>query len=174
MKYIYNLVIRAFLAILIPFNLFLFIFKPLTIYPVYFILNIIGYKGYISFDSLVVNNQSLIFAPACIAAAAYYLLLLLVLFTKDLSIKKSIIIFLSGSFLILIMNIIRIIILSILVLNYNYNWFNIIHMFFWYIVSGAYVAFIWILLVYLFKIKSIPIYSDLKYLYNKSILKKYL
>lgn len=172
MKYTYNLMIRVLLIILIPFNLLLFILKPLTLYPIYFILSFIGYNPKISFDSILLNGYTLIFTPACIAVSAYYLMLLLVLTTKDINFKERIYCFLSGSFLILLMNLIRILILSILVINYNKVWFDLIHMAFWYFVSGIYVALVWILLVYLFKIKSIPIYSDLVYLYNQSIFQK--
>ncbi|MDD5650377.1 MAG: pacearchaeosortase [Candidatus Nanoarchaeia archaeon] len=172
MKYTYNLIIRVLLLILIPFNLLLFIIKPLTLYPVYFVLSLIGYTPKISFDSILLNGYTLIFAPACIAVSAYYLILLLVLTTKDINLKKGIYLFLSGSFLILLMNIIRILILSLLVINYDKIWFDLIHMTFWYFVSGIYIALVWILLVYLFKIKSIPVYSDLAYLYKQSIFQK--
>lgn len=172
MDYRLNLLIRGGLAVLIPYNLLLYIFKPLTLYINYVLLYIVGYNPIISFDSILVGKTTLIFAPACIAVSAYYLLLLLVLFTKCIVFKKRIYCFLLGSLLILILNVIRIFILSLLVINYHQEWFELIHMLFWYAVSGVYVALIWIFLVHKFKIKSIPIYSDLEYLYKKSILGK--
>lgn len=80
--------------------------------------------------------------------------------------------FLSGSLLILIMNISRILILIFVLIEFRTNYFEAIHMVFWKLISGVYVAFVWIFLVLVFKIKSIPIYSDLKELYKKSIFKR--
>ena len=169
MNYYHNLLIRGILAVFIPFSWLLYILTPITIYSVYVILYLLNYNPVISFDSILMADKTLVFAPACIAVGAYYLLLLLILFTKDIKLIDRIKCFLLGSLLILVINLIRILILSILVINYNKVWFDLIHMTFWYLVSGIYVALVWIFLVYLLKIKSIPVYSDLKYLYEKSI-----
>ena len=171
MNYYYNLVVRSSIALLIPLDLLLYILTPLTIYPIYFIMQLLKYNPKLSFDAILINNYSLIFAPACIAVGAYYFLSLLVLFTKDIKLKDRVYCILLGSLLIWVMNIIRVTILIVVVINYGENWFELIHMTFWYAVSGVYAALIWIFLVYLFKIKSIPVYSDLKYLYKRSIFK---
>ena len=144
----------------------------MTIYSVYFIFYLLDYNPKLSFDALIINNYNLIFAPACIAIGAYHLLILLILFTKDIKLKDAIKYFLIGSFLILVMNIIRVIILILVGVNYGEEWFELIHLAFWYGISGVYVALVWIFLVYRYKIKSVPVYSDLKYLYKKSYFKK--
>ena len=79
-------------------------------------------------------------------------------------------IFLSfGCFLIL--NIARIFFLSIAYVN-GYSWFDFTHKLFWYLGSSIFVVGIWFAEVKLFKIKQIPFYSDLKFLYGHSNLKK--
>ena len=112
------------------------------------------------------------FIEACIATYAYYLIILLTLLTKEITLKTRIKIILIGSGLILLMNIIRIFILITITMNYGLYWFDIIHLAFWKFLSGIYVALVWILLVKIYKIKSIPIYDDIKYLYERSFLKK--
>ena len=80
--------------------------------------------------------------------------------------------FLSGSFLILLMNVIRVDALLYILVECGENWFKKIHIFFWHFVSSIYVAAVWIFLSYKFKVKSIPIYSDFKFLLEKSIFGK--
>lgn len=172
MRYELSLLMRL-IFIFIPVELFEFIFKPLTIYSIYYILSLFT-QPKIFEDSILIGNTSLLFSSACIAGVAYFLLMLLIIFTKDLKFINRIYCFLIGSILILAMNIIRIIILTFILINYGTNLFDLVHLFFWSIVSGVYVAFVWIFLVYIFKIKSIPIYDDLKYLYNNIKPKKSL
>ena len=80
---------------------------------------------------------------------------------------KGIKLFFIGSLLILLMNIFRIDILILSSVKFGKVWFDAIHMIFWKFLSTLYVAFVWIFLVKKFKIKTIPIYSDIKYLINK-------
>ena len=79
---------------------------------------------------------------------------------------------LTGFVLILGMNYIRIIILGIGTVKYGFDWFNTVHMFMWKIFSWVYVFIIWIILIKTYKIKSIPLYDEFKYLYKKSLFKK--
>src|SRR3989338_5404729 len=53
-------------------------------------------------------------------------------------------------------------------IKYGLNYFDMIHLFFWTFVASTYVALIWIFLTRKMKIKSIPAYSDIKYLYEKA------
>ena len=144
--------------------LFYFIFTPLTVYPTFWVLkylygavlysgNVIFFKGY--FASII---------PACIAGAAYYLLLILNL-TTPMEIKKRTksIIFLLGTFLIL--NLVRILIFAMLLFK-GYQYFDLAHTATWYFGSTALVIVIWFGNVLIFKIKEIPIYSDLKNIYQ--------
>jgi len=153
------------LAILPLGGLYLFyaIFTPLTVYPVYFFLhklygaqllagNIIFFKGY--YAEIV---------QACVAGAAYYLLIILSL-TIPLDIKKRIksISFILISFLII--NILRITIFGML-FSYGYKYFDIAHELTWYFGSTIIVVLVWFSNVWLFKIKSIPIYTDMANLF---------
>ena len=65
------------------------------------------------------------------------------------------------------------IVVLILVLYYaGQNWFDLIHLVFWRFVAGFYVALVWIFLVNKFKVKSIPVYSDVKELLESIKRKK--
>lgn len=162
MKYVCKLILRIILIVLIAiFNLelFYFLFSKLTFYLTY--LSLFFYDIFIKENMFIVNNTVLEFIPACVAGSAYFLLTLLILLTKNINLKKSIKLFLIGSLLILIANIIRLDILVFILINYGNNLFNTLHLFFWKVVSSVYVAFVWIFLVYKFKVKEIPIYSDI-------------
>lgn len=170
-KSLASLVIRyAILVILGLFNLALFyiIFTPLTLYPVFFLISrffedavlvslspvpAILFKGYIAR-----------IIQACVAGSAYYLLLILNL-TTPMALKKRIesISFLLLSFLII--NIIRITVFALMV-PAGYQYFDATHELTWYFGSTIMIVFIWFLNVFLFKIDSTPVYSDIKSLYQ--------
>ena len=147
------------------------IFFPLTIYPVYFLLNLF-FEVALKENSLLINNLFQInLIEACIAESAYLLLLVFNLSVPDIKLKKRIkMIFLSFGFF-LILNIFRIFFLSILALSGS-SFFDITHKVFWYLFSTLFVGGIWFLEVKLFEIKKIPFYSDVKFLYRKSLLYK--
>lgn len=169
MKYEYGLIIRTLLCF-IPISLFYLILTPLTLYGIYFLLWF--YNPTIYGIGIIIGENLFELIEACIAAAAYLLLLILILLTKDIGFYNRIKMFLFGSLLIYILNIIRIAFLVVLSISFNTTLFDIIHTIFWKFLSGIYVAGVWIFLVYLFKIKSIPFYSDIKYLYKNSLFKK--
>jgi hypothetical protein len=66
---------------------------------------------------------------------------------------------------------VRIFFLGILYI-YGSPFFDLLHKILWYFGSVFLTVGIWFLEVYLFKIKEIPFYSDLKFLYKKSIFGK--
>lgn len=170
MKYETGLVARVLIALaifLVPYNVFYALFLKITVFLSYLPL-LLKYNPVIEGDLILINSQPLRFIPACIATSAYYLLALLVLSTKDIKPKSRIFMFVIGSGLILITNTIRIDILIYTFLEYGRNLFGLIHLFFWTIVSSIYVVIVWIFLTKLFRIKAIPIYSDLVYLYKTS------
>lgn len=172
MKYESKLLVRILLALVLvlpaTFNLFYTVLAPLTFYSTYFIAKLLQYSPVIlEKELLLVQGQTLKFIAACTAASAYYLLTLLILFTKDIKLKIRVYMWLLGSFLIFAMNVLRMAILIVVLVSFGVNAFNIIHMFFWKIVATIYVALVWIFLVWKFKVKSIPIYSDLKFLFSE-------
>lgn len=86
--------------------------------------------------------------------------------------KKGSIMFLLGAILIYFANVARIGILSTIYFTQGSDVFEKYHLFIWNFVSGIYVALVWIFLTIKFKLKEIPMYSDIKYLYEKSLFKK--
>ncbi len=143
-------------------NLFIFykIFTPLTIYPLKFILSL--FSNTILVDNIILFNENAIeIISACVAGAAYYLIFTLVMSTYGLTIKKRIKIILFCFFSFLILNILRILLLIFLI---GTVFFNAAHLFFWYFLSTIFVVLIWIISVKIFKIKSIPVYTDIKQL----------
>ena len=175
MKYVKDLAVRISIAILlliIPFNIFYFLLSQATLQSSLPFLYLLGYSISVEGYTLLIDSHILKFVPACVATSAYYLLTLLVLLTKDIKLKDRFCLVLYGSFLIFLMNIIRIDILLYVLIEFGKNWFDKIHIFFWHLISSVYVALVWIFLAYKFKVKSIPVYSDFKFLLSQSIFVK--
>ncbi|MEK6819277.1 MAG: pacearchaeosortase [Nanoarchaeota archaeon] len=144
---------------------FYFIFTPLTVYPVFWILRLIeGSTKLLPGNLIFVKGFYAEIISACVAGAAYYLLLILNLATP-MKHKKRIfsLIFLLGSFLFL--NISRIL-LFIYLLFSGYQYFDLTHKLTWYFGSTILVVLLWFLNVFLFNIKNIPIYTDMKNLFS--------
>jgi hypothetical protein len=161
------LFLRYAILILVAFSnlwLFYFIFNPLTIYPVSFFLKLF-FPANLTGTTIILKDSSIQLVRACIAGSAYYLLLILNL-TTPMSLKKRIpsIIFSFSAFLFI--NIIRILIFSVLFLA-SFSFFNLIHLIFWYFLSSFIVFLIWIINIKIFKIRAVPIYTDLRFLYGK-------
>lgn len=169
MDYYKKLVIRislALLLLLVPINIFYFIFLKPTLLLSFITLN--AYNPTVISDSLIINNEILRFVPACIATSAYYLLVILILLTKDLKFGKALKLFLVGAFVIFIANIARIDLLVIALLEFGIEWFDRLHLFIWEFLSTIFIAILWIFLTRKFDIKTIPAYSDLRYLMKES------
>jgi exosortase/archaeosortase family protein len=109
------------------------------------------------------TNISIELIPACIAGAAYYLLFILVLSTPKIKVSKRLLILAFSSAVFLLINSLRIV---FLIFINNTSYFNSLHFIFWYILSTIFVVGIWFIDVKLFKIKSIPLYSDIIGLYK--------
>ena len=165
-----SIVFRAALALFIV--LFRDVFSPL----------IVSFSAYLSYLSLTpfgadlnmnvisIGTKAINYVEACAAVGAYILLALLILLTRGIDIKKGIKMFLIGVFLILVANIIRIDVLAYLLVQNNVNLFLTLHVLTWKLLSGLYVALVWIFLVKKFNVKEIPIVSDVKYLKKRSLL----
>lgn len=179
-------------------NLFIFylIFTPLTIYPVLDLISQfydavllrsnptqtcdLASNLFPSLKNIACMNTTIFFKgyfasiiPACIAGAAYYLLLILNLSTPMSKKQRAkSIFFLMSSFLFL--NILRIFSFALLYVNKGFELFNIAHVATWYFGSTILVIFIWFINVFLLNIKSIPIYSDFKFIMNQIKGKKWV
>jgi len=100
---------------------------------------------------------------ACIAGAAYYLLLIFNLATSmEWRKRMKSIAFLAAGFLVL--NVLRILVFTALFVV-GYRYFDATHIFIWYFGSTALIVLLWFVNVWLFDIKEIPVYSDIKSLY---------
>ena len=148
--------------------LFYKIFTPLTVYPVYFILSLF-------YDAVLLTKTTILIEGlvpieiigACIAGSAYSLLLILNLSTPNINLSKRVNAILFSFLAFLILNILRIVVLSIMAISGS-SFFNVAHELFWYGLSTLIVVLIWFSEVKLFDIKKIPLYSDLKTIYKLS------
>jgi exosortase/archaeosortase family protein len=164
---ILGILVRYSLLILSSlFNLwiFYFIFTPFTIYPVYVILNyflgaLLNGNNIILISGNAVGIMEMI--PACIAGAAYFLLFILNMSVPNIKLKKRIQMILISFLSLLVLNIIRIIILGTLLISGS-SLFDITHKIFWYVLSTIFVVGIWFAEVKIFRIKDIPVFSDIK------------
>ena len=161
MKYEYRLIIRTLLCF-VPISLFYFIFTPLTIYGVYLLL--LSYGPAVVDIRMFIGNEVFLFVEACIAGSAYYLLWILNFLSKDIKVVTRIKMIALSFILLYIMNVLRIVILILIALNYGSSWFDVVHIVFWKVITTVYVAGVWIFIIKFYKVKSIPAYSDLKYL----------
>lgn len=163
-KFIYSIFARYFILIItaLPnFWIFYFVFTPLTLYPVYFILSLF-FKVSISGSFIFIGNHPPIeIITACVAGSAYYLLLIFNLSIPNIKFYKRIKMIGFAFLSFLIVNIIRIVLLSIIFIL-KPNLFDITHKLSWYIGSIVLVVGIWFIEVNKFKIKEIPFYSDIK------------
>jgi exosortase/archaeosortase family protein len=167
----FNLLVRYIILVLVAFpSIYLFyaLFTPLTIYLSYFVLNLF-YDIALSGNTFVLNGYSIGLIPACIAGSAYYLLLILNLTTPmNLKTRLKSISFLFLSFLAL--NILRLVLFSFLFVQ-GFQYFDVAHKMTWYLGSTLLVVVLWFVNVSLFKIKSIPVYTDLKSLFKEAFSK---
>ena len=139
------------------------IFTPLTLYPVAGLLDLFYESVSISQNFISIGFDIMIeLIPACIAGSAYLLLLILNL-SVSMKLKKRIYSILLSFAILLSLNILRIFFLAVLYYNQSL-FFNITHKLFWYGLSTLFVVGIWFLMVKIFTIKQIPVYSDFKYL----------
>jgi exosortase/archaeosortase family protein len=144
---------------------FYFVFAPLTIYASYFLLDLF-------FDVSLIGNIIFIspsfpveIIDACVAGSAYYLLLILNLSIPEIKITKRLKMILFSLFSFFILNVIRILFISILFAS-MVSWADSAHVLFWYLGSIFFVVLIWFMGVRAFKIGKIPFYSDFKFLSN--------
>ncbi len=167
MKNTLKIFIRYFVIILIAIpNLFIFyfIFTPSTIYPVLGAFKIFFKEALLNGNVFQINGFFFIeMIKACIAGSAYYLLFILNLSTPKIKIKKRIKMFLFSFAFLLVLNILRIVILSLIFVysSETSNLFDLSHKLFWYFGTTIFVVLIWFIEVKTFKIKEIPVYSDM-------------
>lgn len=172
-KEAFYLVLRYLVLALFALNglsLIYFISRPLTIYPSYFLLNLIYPDATLStnFTSgamISFGSTDIMLINACIAGSAYFFLLMLNLSTP-MGLKKRA---LNLSFILvifLILNLIRIVIFSMLFAS-GFRYFDLSHQLTWYFGSTLMLIILWFAGVFLFKIEDIPVYTDIKSLVDE-------
>ena len=174
-KNIWGIIIRYLILVIVAipgFGYLYWLFSPLTTYPVGFLLSLI-YNVQMSSGTILIGNLALIeIIGACIAGSAYYFIFILNLSVPNVNWKKRTWMVVFSFAVFLIINILRIFLLSIMFVSGS-TFFDITHKVFWYLGSTLFVILIWFLEVKLFKIKDIPFYSDIKTLYHGSSLEKF-
>ena len=117
-------------------------------------------------NTLLENDRLIAMISQCAAVLAYILLGILILLTRDIGFFRGLKIFFFGGLLIFIFNMLRIDFLVFILIEYGGDYFNAIHIVLWKFLSGLYVGFVWIFLSYKFKVKGIPLVSDVIFLYK--------
>lgn len=140
------------------------ILTPLTVYATYLGLKLFYPVAVFGTQILVNHVKAIEIIPPCVAGSAYVLLLILNLFVA-MKPKQRIYSLLFSFVLFFIFNILRIIILSVLLVN-DFEFFYITHKLAWYVLSTVLVVAIWFLTMKIFSIKEMPAVSDIKYLLN--------
>ena len=100
-------------------------------------------------------------ADACLILSAFFLLLLLTLSTASIKPVKRVIIISTTFTALFLLNIAR---MTILVFLINKPYFDFLHFLLQDILSIPAVLGIWLTAIKIFKIKTVPIYSDIKHL----------
>ncbi len=157
--------IAALAFLIIP--VFYLIFKPLTVGLTSWIMDIF-YSVQVSGGTLFFSgfNASIEIVDACVAGSAYFLLFLLNVLTRDIKIMKRIYVLLFSFAYLFLINVIRLVIIIPMFLN-NSAWFDFTHKFFWFALSVIFVALIWILAIKVFRIREVPVYSDVAFIFHK-------
>ena len=157
LRYLFLLVLSLFILSEVFSNFILII----TIYPVNLLLNRF-FESFVAGTLILVERVSVQLIPACLAISAY-LLLISLNFLVAMRPLKRILSILFSFMLLLLLNILRIFLLTILVIK-DVAYYDLIHKLVWYLLSTLLVVCVWFLTAYIFKIKGLPIYSDFKFI----------
>ena len=162
---ILNIALRYSVVVLIGVlgvGTFYILFLPLTIYPVYFLLKLF-FDTSLASNIIMVGDSPIEIIGACIAGSAYYLLLILNFSTRGIKMKQRLLMLLFSFSSFLVINILRIFLLSITFVS-GFSLFDLAPKFFWYVGSTVFVVGIWFFGVKIFRAEEIPFYSDILFL----------
>jgi exosortase/archaeosortase family protein len=150
----------VFLLALGNFYVFYKILTPLTILSVS--QTIALFRDVVVVGDMIYTVSTRIqIVEACVAGTAFFLMFLLVFSTANINLLKRIYALIFSLLLLFLSNYLRIVFLIAITDNL---YFEFIHWILWHFVSVILVVGIWFFVIYLFKIDSVPIYSDVKYL----------
>ena len=138
---------------------------PLTIHVLNAVLSIFTDTLLIG-NIIHMTNIGIEIVPACVAGSAFYLLLLLLMSTADIKPQTRTKAIITAFAMLFALNLLRILILIPMA---TAAYFETVHWISWHLVSVVFVVGIWVAIVKIYKIKKIPIYSDIKYI--RSLIK---
>ena len=166
--YLIHLFVRYTLVLILGLGNLAIIYAlctPLTLYPLSSILRVFYPQAIQAGATITIDRYVVVIVPACIAGAAYYLLIALNMLTP-MPMQKRIhsMAFLVLSFL--VVNLIRIILFINLYIKQGQAVFTQWHAAVWYGGSTLLVVAVWLTSVQIYKIKAIPVYTDIKNLYH--------
>lgn len=167
-KQIIGLFSRYFLLIILGLGNLYLIYKILTHVTIWATSNILSLisQTTVSGNILLFKGNLIVIAPACVAGAAFYLLFLLIFTTLEIKPKKRLLIALTATLILLALNVLRIVFLATII---SKPYFYLTHWIFWNLISTVFVVGTWFTVVKIYKIKSIPVYSD--FIFLKSLIK---
>jgi exosortase/archaeosortase family protein len=153
-------------------NLYIFykILTPLTVFSVSRAISLFT-KVIVAGNFIYLEDFSVELIRACVAGSAFFLMFILVFSTADIKPKKRAFALLTSLVMLFLFNFLRIIFL-IFIYSPSSNYFSAIHWILWNFVSVFFVVGIWFFVVKIYKIDSIPVYSDIKYLLSFSKKRK--
>jgi len=156
-------IVLAILALNSLYVIYLIVF-PITIYPLVALFTLVDSSSFILGNIIAFKGEYIGIVRACLAGAAYYLLLILNLSTPMNTTKRAkSLVFLLISFLII--NILRIFAFSLLFVS-GFYYFDLAHELSWYVLSIILVIILWFTNVKIFKIKAVPVYTDITSIIN--------
>lgn len=183
MRYVNSLAIRIVLAVLlltIPIiinkNIFQTLFEYLTLHSTFFLLRLanidaaIGRYG-VTHAIDIFGEYTLNIVKYCVTASAYYLYTLFVILVYDVSIWKRIRLLILGYVAIFAMNVARILILVVMLVQNGPETFLTAHDFLGTALAIFYVIIIWTLFSIAMGIKNIPVITDIKILIGEMMKK---
>jgi exosortase/archaeosortase family protein len=136
------------------------ILTPITVNTLNFFLSLTQ-KTQVVGNRILMEGLAVDIIPACVAGSAFYLLTILTMSIPKIKSRKRVKIIAVTFAALFIANITRLVILVSLT---NLASFEFIHWLFYNILSIVFVVAIWVSVVKIYRIKEIPIYSDIKFL----------
>jgi exosortase/archaeosortase family protein len=143
-------------------NLYIFykILTPISVYVLNLVLSIFA-DPIVRGNLIRLESVTIEIAPACVAGAAFYLLFMLFMSCADVKPSVRVKAILSAFVIFFSLNILRILALIPMVES---PYFETVHWTFWHFMSTIFVLISWWVVMKLYKIDSIPMYSDVKYM----------
>ncbi|MBT6690130.1 pacearchaeosortase [archaeon] len=136
------------------------VLTPLTIHATNSILSLFT-RTSLAGNIIHIRNAIIEIAPPCVAASAFFLLIALILSTSNIKPKTRAYAILAATATLFTLNITRILLLIPFI---GQPYFETLHWIFWHLISIVLVLVTYLTIIKTYKIKSIPVYSDFKYL----------